>query len=80
MFRLSRTLRPLQSPFQPVQRRFLSIHEYRGAQLLKMVSFFCTSIPTLTWAQYGVGVPQGYPAFTPEEAEQVAEKLGNEFE
>ena len=45
-----------------------------------MVSFFCTSIPTLTWAQYGVGVPQGYPAFTPEEAEQVAEKLGNEFE
>jgi succinyl-CoA synthetase beta subunit len=26
--------------------------------------------------QYGIGVPEGYPAFTPEEAEQAAKKLG----
>jgi hypothetical protein len=27
--------------------------------------------------QYGVGVPEGYPAFTPEEAEAAAKKLGS---
>jgi succinyl-CoA synthetase beta subunit len=26
--------------------------------------------------KYGVGVPDGYPAFTPEEAEEAAKKLG----
>src|SRR5579862_4630225 len=36
MFRVSRALRPVRAA-QTVQKRFLSIHEYRGAQLLKMV-------------------------------------------
>jgi hypothetical protein len=30
--------------------------------------------------QYGVGVPEGYPAFTPEEAEAAANKLGMQIE
>jgi hypothetical protein len=38
MFRLQRTLRPVQSVLKATQqKRFLSIHEYRGAELLKMV-------------------------------------------
>lgn len=44
-------------------KRFLSLHEYRSAQLLK---------------NYGVGVPPGAPAFSAAEAEQVATKLGGE--
>jgi hypothetical protein len=28
--------------------------------------------------EYGVGVPDGYPAFSPEEAEVVATKLGSD--
>ena len=42
MFRLARTLRPIR-PIQSVQKRFLSIHEYRGAQLLKEVSPSCST-------------------------------------
>jgi hypothetical protein len=30
----------------------------------------------LTVQKYGVGVPDGYPAFSPEEAEEVTKKLG----
>ena len=41
MFRASRALRPIR-PAQCIQKRFLSIHEYRGAQLLKQV-------PDFTW-------------------------------
>ncbi|KAF2673128.1 succinyl-CoA ligase beta-chain mitochondrial precursor [Microthyrium microscopicum] len=42
------------------QRRNLSIHEYRAADLLR---------------SYDIGVPPGYVAFSPEEAETVAKKL-----
>ena len=41
-------------------RRHLSIHEYRSAQLLR---------------EYGIGTPEGFPAFTPEEAFEAAKKL-----
>lgn len=45
------------------QKRYLSLHEYRSAALLKT---------------YGVGVPAGDAATTPEGAEAVAKKLGLE--
>ena len=76
MFRLSRTLRPIQS-VQSIQKRFLSIHEYRGAELLKQVCLL--KFNRFADKQYGVGVPDGYPAFSPEEAEVVATKLGSDF-
>ncbi|ODV92095.1 hypothetical protein CANCADRAFT_82388 [Tortispora caseinolytica NRRL Y-17796] len=44
-------------------KRHLSLHEYRSAQLLD---------------RYGVGVPKGFPAFTPEEAENAAKAVGKE--
>lgn len=44
-------------------RRFLSIHEFRSAQLLSM---------------YGVGVPPGKAAFSGSEAEAAAKELGSE--
>jgi succinyl-CoA synthetase beta subunit len=44
-----------------VSKRFLSLHEYRSAQLLK---------------SYGVGVPKGAAATTPEDAYKVAKELG----
>ncbi|QPG74986.1 succinate--CoA ligase beta chain [Brettanomyces nanus] len=45
------------------QVRYLSIHEFRSATLLR---------------QYGVGTPKGIAAFTPEEAYQAAKKLGTD--
>ncbi|KAJ5632255.1 Succinate--CoA ligase subunit beta [Penicillium lividum] len=45
------------------QQRNLSIHEYLSARILK---------------QYGVGVPKGEVAHTPEEAEAVARSIGND--
>ena len=45
------------------QKRFLSLHEYRSASLLK---------------SYGVGIPAGDAATTPEQAEQVAKDLNLE--
>lgn len=57
----------LRAPFKPaaqsIQKRFLSLHEFRSAALLK---------------QYGVGVPPGGPAFNGDEAAKVAEELGSE--
>lgn len=50
-------------PNPPQQKRFLSLHEFRSANLLK---------------SYGVGVPAGEAATTPEGAEAVATKLGLE--
>lgn len=44
-----------------MSKRFLSLHEYRSAQLLK---------------SYGVGVPKGGAATTPEDAYKVAKELG----
>lgn len=43
------------------QKRFLSLHEFRSAALLK---------------SYGVGVPDGSAAFTPQEAYDAAKALG----
>ncbi|EMG48482.1 Succinyl-CoA ligase beta-chain, mitochondrial, partial [Candida maltosa Xu316] len=43
------------------QKRFLSLHEYRSAALL---------------SKYGVPIPRGFPATTPEEAFDAAKKLG----
>ncbi|EGW34124.1 succinate--CoA ligase beta chain [Spathaspora passalidarum NRRL Y-27907] len=43
------------------QKRFLSLHEYRSAALLQ---------------QYGVPIPRGFAATTPEGAFEAAEKLG----
>ncbi|KAI5954446.1 LSC2 [Candida jiufengensis] len=43
------------------QKRFLSLHEYRSAALL---------------SKYGVPIPEGYPATTPEGAYDAAKKLG----
>ncbi|PRT55820.1 putative succinate--CoA ligase [GDP-forming] subunit beta, mitochondrial [Wickerhamiella sorbophila] len=48
---------------QIVPRRFLSLHEYRSAQLL---------------SQYNIGVPSGKPAFSGKEARQVAQELDSE--
>ncbi|KAI1111222.1 beta subunit of gdp-forming succinate-CoA ligase [Nemania sp. NC0429] len=45
------------------QRRNLSIHEYRSADLLR---------------QYGIGVPKGANAATAAEAEKIAKELGGE--
>ena len=39
----------------------MKIHEFQGKEILR---------------QYGVAVPEGGVAHTPEEAEQIAEKLG----
>jgi acyl-CoA synthetase (NDP forming) len=46
---------------QQQQRRNLSIHEYLSANLLK---------------SYGIGVPAGEVAKTPEEAEAIAKRIG----
>ncbi|ROT43579.1 succinyl-CoA ligase beta-chain [Sodiomyces alkalinus F11] len=78
MYKLGRS-RALASAFQPArfslsssaripslvqqQRRHLSIHEYRSADLLR---------------QYGIGVPQGSVAHTAEEAKEVAKQIGGE--
>ncbi|KAK9468356.1 ATP-grasp domain-containing protein [Lipomyces arxii] len=48
---------------QTVQKRFLSLHEFRSAAILK---------------EYGVPVPDGEPAYTADEAEKVASELGIE--
>uniref|UniRef100_A0A060TDF4 Succinate--CoA ligase [ADP-forming] subunit beta, mitochondrial n=1 Tax=Blastobotrys adeninivorans TaxID=409370 RepID=A0A060TDF4_BLAAD len=58
----------LRSAFRPVravksQKRFLSLHEYRSAQILQ---------------SYGVGIPRGEAATTPEGAEEAARKLNME--
>ncbi|SCU99404.1 LAFA_0G23860g1_1 [Lachancea sp. 'fantastica'] len=45
-----------------IQKRCLSIHEFRSAELLR---------------KYGVGTPAGEAAFDPKQAFEVAEKLGN---
>jgi len=45
------------------QRRNLSIHEYRSADLLR---------------QYGIGVPKGSNAESAAEAEQIAKEIGND--
>ncbi|KAL1975719.1 hypothetical protein VTN31DRAFT_4111 [Thermomyces dupontii] len=74
MFRLARS-KPLASalraaaepsirgPLAAQQKRNLSIHEYLSANLLK---------------SYGVGVPKGEVARTPEEAEAVAKRIGGD--
>ncbi|KEF59084.1 succinyl-CoA ligase [GDP-forming] subunit beta, mitochondrial [Exophiala aquamarina CBS 119918] len=54
---------PLRSSLGQQQRRNLSIHEYLSANLLKT---------------YGVGVPNGEVARTPEEAEAIAKKIGGD--
>ncbi|KAJ9609597.1 succinate--CoA ligase beta chain [Cladophialophora chaetospira] len=54
---------PLRSSIQQQQRRSLSIHEYLSANLLK---------------SYGIGVPDGEVAKTPEEAEAIAKKIGGD--
>ncbi|KAJ5605036.1 succinyl-CoA synthetase beta subunit [Penicillium lagena] len=51
----------VQSRLALQQKRNLSIHEYLSARLLK---------------SYGVGVPKGEVARTPEEAEAVARSIG----
>jgi succinyl-CoA synthetase beta subunit len=51
----------VRSSIQQQQRRNLSIHEYLSANLLK---------------SYGIGVPNGEVAKTPEEAEAIAKKIG----
>lgn len=48
---------------QVCQKRFLSLHEYRSAALLE---------------SYGVGVPKGFAATTPEGAFDAAKKLGTD--
>ena len=60
------------------QRRNLSIHEYLSANLLKSVwqSLLPKSYTHSNVLQYGVGVPNGEVARTPEEAEAVAKKIG----
>ncbi|KAL1990762.1 hypothetical protein VTN49DRAFT_6601 [Thermomyces lanuginosus] len=74
MFRLARS-KPIASalraaaepsvrgPLAAQQKRNLSIHEYLSANLLK---------------SYGVGVPKGEVARTPEEAEAVAKRIGGD--
>ncbi|KAF2396263.1 succinate-CoA ligase [Trichodelitschia bisporula] len=57
---LGRALRAIEPLKAATQARNLSIHEYRSADLLR---------------KYGIGVPPGYVAHTPEEAEAVAKKL-----
>lgn len=47
----------------PTQKRFLSLHEYRSASILK---------------SYGIGVPAGSASTTPEGAEEIAKNLGTE--
>lgn len=56
----STTARALRTTARTVPRRYLSIHEYRSAQLLR---------------QYGVGVPDGDAATTPEGAYKIAQDL-----
>ncbi|RAO73776.1 uncharacterized protein BHQ10_009788 [Talaromyces amestolkiae] len=61
---LRATVEPsLQTRFAAQQKRHLSIHEYLSADLLK---------------SYGVGVPKGHVARTPEEAEAVAKSIGGD--
>ncbi|MCJ1327559.1 Succinate--CoA ligase [ADP-forming] subunit beta, mitochondrial [Thelotrema lepadinum] len=73
MFKLARS-RPLAAAFKPAQasqvksnrlqpKRFLSIHEYLSANLLK---------------SYGIGVPKGEVARSAAEAEKVAEDIGGD--
>jgi len=64
MFRFARTGRVLLAlPKHTQQRRHLAIHEYLSANLLK---------------SYGIGVPAGSVAKTPEEAESVAKSIGGD--
>ncbi|KAK4132931.1 succinate-CoA ligase [Trichocladium antarcticum] len=76
MFRLGRNSRALVSAFAAPklspsirlpsisqQRRALSIHEYRSADLLR---------------EYGIDIPKGAVAHTPAEAETVAKSIGND--
>jgi succinyl-CoA synthetase beta subunit len=51
----------VRNSIQQQQRRNLSIHEYLSANLLK---------------SYGIGVPNGEVAKTPEEAEAIAKQIG----
>jgi succinyl-CoA synthetase beta subunit len=44
-----------------MQQRFLNIHEYQGQKLMK---------------NFGLRVPRGDVASTPEEAEKIARELG----
>jgi succinyl-CoA synthetase beta subunit len=48
-------------PLQQQQKRFLNIHEYLSVQLLR---------------EYGINAPKGEVAKTPEEAYDIAKKLG----
>ncbi|KAK9448145.1 ATP-grasp domain-containing protein [Limtongia smithiae] len=53
----------LSKTYGATQKRYLSLHEYRSAQILR---------------DFGVPVPDGENATTPEEAEAIAKKLGIE--
>ncbi|KAL8855372.1 MAG: hypothetical protein Q9198_010851 [Flavoplaca austrocitrina] len=53
---------PARRPFQQ-QKRFLSIHEYLSANLLKT---------------YGIGVPKGEVARSAAEAETIAKQIGTD--
>ncbi|KKY24445.1 putative succinylligase beta-chain [Phaeomoniella chlamydospora] len=73
MYKLARSGRPIAAAFRAAQetplrnaaqqKRFLSIHEYLSAGILK---------------SYGIGVPAGEVAKTADEAEAVAKKIGGD--
>ena len=59
------------------QKRFLSIHEYLSANLLKTVrSPPSPDRPTAYNWQYGIGVPNGEVARSAAEAETIAKQIG----
>ncbi|KAF2226575.1 succinate--CoA ligase subunit beta [Elsinoe ampelina] len=65
MFKLARSGRlaaSLKAAVPRTQQRFLSVHEYRSAQLLE---------------SYGIGVPKGGVAYSGAEAEQVAKTISD---
>lgn len=59
------------------QKRFLSIHEYLSANLLKTVSAMTAWLGARAYYwQYGVGVPKGEVARSAAEAEKIAKEIG----
>ena len=65
-------------PFQQ-QKRFLSIHEYLSANLLKTVSECPDTMLVWTYQiQYGIGVPKGEVARSAAEAETIAKQIGTD--
>ncbi|KAF2718858.1 succinate--CoA ligase subunit beta [Polychaeton citri CBS 116435] len=60
---LARSTAPIRQAVQQQQRRNLSIHEYRSAQLLD---------------SYGIGVPKGDVAHNGKEAEKIASSIGGD--